>query len=135
MMESKDLLKDTRVKLAVLWVFVMFNYLYADVMTLMDSSVLKQLVTGTVDGLQITPGFLLVGAILMEIPIIMILLSLILKYDLNRWANIVAGSIKTLAVFASMFVGTPALYYLFFGVIEIIATSFIVWTAWKWKKS
>ena len=48
---AKSLLEDTRVKLAVLWTFVMFNYVYADIMTLMDSSVLNELLTGTVGGL------------------------------------------------------------------------------------
>jgi len=123
-----------KVKLSVLWLFVMLNYIYADIITLMDSSVLKELVAGSAGGLQITQGFLLMGAVLMEIPIAMVVLSLVLKYRVNRWANITAGSIKTLAVFASMFVGTPALYYLFFGIIEMVFTSLIVWYAWKWKE-
>ncbi|MBR9703917.1 hypothetical protein GOV12_00770 [Candidatus Pacearchaeota archaeon] len=122
-----------KVKLSVLWIFVMFNYIYADIMTLMDSSVLTQILSGTVGGLQLTPGFFLIAAIIMEIPIAMVILSLFLKYKWNRLANIIAGIIKTLAVIASMFVGTPALYYVFFGVIEIIFTSIIVIIAWKWK--
>ena len=101
----------------------------------MDSSVLKQLLVGTVGGIQLTPGFMLTIPIMMEIPIAMVILSRVLKYKVNRWANIIAGIIKTVAVFASMFVGTPALYYMFFGTIEIATTSFIVWYAWNWKKS
>jgi len=126
-------MKNRKVILSWLWVFVMFNYAYADILTLMDSSVLKELITGSAGGLQMTPEFLFMGAMLMEIPIAMILLSRILKYKANRWANIIAGVIKTLAVIASMFVGTPAPYYLFFGVIEIASTSFIIWYAWTWK--
>ncbi|MFC1626872.1 DUF6326 family protein [Patescibacteria group bacterium] len=129
-----ETMKNRKVIFSWLWVFVMFNYTYADILTLMDPSVLKELITGSAGGLQMTPEFLFMGAILMEIPIAMIILSRILKYKANRIANIVAGVIKTLAVFASMFVGTPTSYYLFFGVIEIATTIFIVWYAWTWTK-
>jgi len=127
-------MRDMKVKLSLLWIFAMFNYLYADVMTLMDSSVLKELMKGYAGPIQITQGFLLGGAILIETAIAMVLLSRVLKYRANRWANIIAGAIHTAAVFASMFVGTPAPYYIFFGTIEIACTSLIVWYAWKWPK-
>jgi hypothetical protein len=125
-------MEDMRVKLSVLWIFVMFNYIYADIVTLMDPVVLKELMTGYAGSLQITEGFLLGASILMEIPIAMVVLSRILKYRENRWANIIAGTIKTAAVLLSMFVGKPTLYYIFFGTIEIVCTSLIVWYAWKW---
>ena len=113
----------------------MFNYAYCDILGLMDSAVLKQFLTGIVDGLEITESFLFMGAILMEIPIAMILLSRILNYKVNRWANIIAASIKTIAMMLTMFVGEPSLYYLFFGTIEIATTIFIIYYAWKWKES
>ena len=126
--------KDRTVILSTLWIFVLFNYLYCDILGLMDSLLLKQYLTGTVDGLEITENFLFLGAILMEIPIVMVLLSRILNYQANRWANIAAASIKTIAMVSTMFVGTPSSYYLFFGIIEIATTSFIIWYAWTWKK-
>ena len=70
----------------------------------------------------------------MILPISMVILSRILPYKINRRANIVAGSIKTLAVFGSTFVGTPVAYYMLFGAIEIATTSYIVWISWKWKE-
>lgn len=122
-----------KVKLSTLWIFAMFNYLYADVMSLMDPEGLKQIMTGQVGSIQITQGFLLGAAVLMETAIAMVLLSRVLKYAANRWANIIVGAIHTAAVFLSMFVGaTPALYYIFFGTIEIVCTSLIVWYAWRW---
>jgi hypothetical protein len=126
---------DMKVKLSLLWIFAMFNYLYADIHSLMDSEVLKKLMTGYIDSMQITPKFLLGGAILMETAIAMVLLSRVLKYKVNRWTNIIVGAIHTVVVFASLFVGTtPALYYIFYGTIEIACTSLIVWFAWKWHK-
>jgi len=112
---------------------VLQNYLYCDVIGLMDSELLKQYLTGTVDGLVINKTFLFFGALMMEIPIAMVLLSRILNYRANRLANIIAAFIKTIVMILTMFVGTPASYYLFFGSIEIATTAFIIWYAWKWS--
>jgi hypothetical protein len=122
-------------KLSVLWIFVTLNYLYCDVAGLMDRSLLSQYLAGRVNGLDVSPGFLLAAGILIEIPITMVLLSTILNYRFNRIANIVAGSVMTIVQVATLFVGSPRSYYLFFSIIEIACTAFIVWTAWKWSES
>jgi hypothetical protein len=72
--------EERKALLSTLWVFAMFNYLYCDVVALMDPQLLKQFMTGNVGGMHITQGFLLGAAILMEIPISMVLLSRVLKY-------------------------------------------------------
>ena len=128
-------MRSTKVLLSTLWVFAVFNYLYADVMTLMDSEGLKMIMTGQVGSIRMTQGVLLGAAVLIETAIVMVLLSRILDYRLNRWANIIAGAIHTAAVALSVFVagGTPALYYLFFATIEVACTVFIIWYAWRWK--
>jgi hypothetical protein len=125
-------MKDRKVIFSTLWIFAMFNYLYADVFGSKDPEALKQLITGT-GPLQMTEGFLLGAAILMEMAITMVLLSRILKYRANRWANIIVGIIHTAAVSLSLFVEVPTLYYMFFAAIEIPCTLFIVWYAWKWR--
>ena len=126
-------LNARRSLLSTLWIFVMFNYLYADVFGLMDSAQLKQILSGKVGNIQITQSFLFAGALLMEVPIAMVVLSRLLAYRANRWANIAAGTLKTVAVGASLFVGKPTLYYLFFSVIELACTLLIVWLAWRWR--
>jgi hypothetical protein len=111
----------------------LFSHLFIDSFNF-PKVILKEILTGYAGSMQITQGFLFAGSILMEIPILMILLSLVLKRKWNRIANIIAGAIKTLAIFGTMFVGTPTLYYIFFGVIEIIITVSIISIAWTWKK-
>ena len=82
----------TKVRLSLLWLFSMLNYIYADILTVMDASVLSELVAISVSGgPEITPTFLLIGAILMEIPLAMVTLSLMLVPGANRWANIDRG--------------------------------------------
>lgn len=132
---TTDKMKSTRVLLSTLWIFAVFNYLYADVMTLMDSEGLNMIMKGQVGSIRLTPGFLLGAAVLMETAIVMVLLSRVLEYRLNQWANIIAGTVHTVAVALSVFVagGIPALYYLFFATIEVACTVFIIWYAWRWK--
>ena len=124
---------EPRILLSTLWIFVTFNYVYADVFGLLDPQQLSTIMSGAVGGINITQEFLLFGAVLMEIPIAMILLSRLLPYRYNRWANIVAAAIKTVAVAASLTVTTPTMYYAFFCCIEIACTAFIVWYAWRWE--
>lgn len=127
-------MKDKNQLLSTTWIFVTLNYLYCDLIGLMDSTLLKQYLTGNVDGLAINESFLLYAGILMEIPIVMVLLSKILPKNINCWANIIAGSIKTIAMIATFFIGTVTIYYLFFAIIEIATTIFIVVYALKWLK-
>ena len=125
-------MKDIKAILSTLWIFATLNYLYCDVLGFFDPATLQALITGSAGNIQLTPGFLLGAAILMEIPISMVLLSRVLKYRANRRANIIAGTIMTLVQISSLFLGTaPTNYYIFFSVIEIACTAFIVWYAWK----
>ncbi len=127
-------MKDKGTLLSTLWIFVTFNYLYCDVIGLMDSSLLKQYLTGNVEGLIINEEFLFYGSILMEIPIAMILLSRLLKPKANAWANIISSFIKTVAMIMTLFVGSISIYYGFFAVIEIATTIFIFVYAIRWLK-
>jgi hypothetical protein len=127
--------KDERTMLSTLWVFLTVNYIYCDVFTLMNPEDLKHIIAGGVGSLQITQGFLLAFAIVMEIPLAMIVLSRMLKYGVNRWANIIAGIIMTAVQIWSLFFGgsLPTFHYLFFSAVEISCTLIIIALSWKWK--
>ena len=129
---------DRMVILSTLWIIAMFNYVYADILTLYFGSALQpnawqQLLLGQVGSLHISQGIALVGGVLMETAIAMVLLSRVLPYRANRWANIIVAIIQTAEVAFSL----PAplysnLFYFFFAAIEIACTLFIVWYAWTW---
>lgn len=123
---------ERRSVLFTLWVFVTLNYLYCDVVTLMDATLLKGFLAGSVNGFNISQGFLLASAVLVEIPIAMVLLTRLLPQAANRWANLVAGSAMTLVQAATLAFKSPTLYYTFFSVIEIATTAVIIWYAWRW---
>jgi Sec-independent protein secretion pathway component TatC len=121
---------DMKVKLSTLWIFVMFNMVFADIVGFMNPGALEEIITGAV-GIEITQELLLVFSILLEIPIAMIVLSRILQYGANRWANIVAAVITILFVIGG---GSAYLSYLFFATVEVACMLLIIWYAWNWHK-
>jgi len=122
--------KDRRVMLSLLWIFMLLNYIYADIFTLSFNPVLRP--GETVD---ITEGSALAFALLMETAIAMVLVSRLLTYRVNRWANIIVGIIQTALLSWSLTVATPTMFYVFFATIEIACLLFIIWYAWTWQSS
>ena len=128
---------DTKERLSLLWLFALLNYLYADVLALF-------FIVGSQDPAPHLPPWALLGAaVLMEIPIAMILASRLLPFRANRLANLAAGGIETLAVVSMQFVYPLASgawheqmfpSYIFFGMIETVCTSVIIWQAWTWSE-
>jgi hypothetical protein len=123
-------MEDMKAKLSILWIFLMFNMVFADIFSFMYPGALRQIMTGIVDGTQITPGFLLIAAIVTEIPIAMVFLSRLLKYGVNRWVNIIGAVITILFVIG---MGSPTLTYIFLATIEVVCALVIIWLAWKWR--
>ena len=126
---------NKKVLFSTLWIFVTVNYIFCDVFTLFHSESLKQLMTGEMGGMKINQSFLLSFSILMEMPMVMIVLSRILPYKSNRLANIIVALIMTLVQAATLFTDDNTLHYIFFSIIEVSTTSFILHSAWNWVES
>jgi hypothetical protein len=123
---------DTRVLLSTLWIVVMINMLKADILSLYIPGAAEELAkTAASTGTPI-PLLMLGGAIMMEISIAMIILSRVLKYSLNRWANIIV-SLITIAFVVGGGVSYP--HYIFIAAVEVICLLVIIWLAWKWRAS
>ena len=65
-------MNDRRALLTTLWIFVTFDYLYCDLIGMMDPAFLSKLLTGVVGTITFTPSFLLGASILMQIPMGMV---------------------------------------------------------------
>ena len=102
-------------RLSTLWVVVMFNMAFADILTFIRPGALQDLWAGEA-GVQVTPGLLLGFAILLEIPIAMIYLSRVLKPVVARWANTAAAAVTTLFVIGG---GSTDPHYVFFAAVEV----------------
>jgi hypothetical protein len=118
--------------ISVAWVFVVLNYLYADVLVLLSGhSAATPEEAELVEALS-SPEMFLVAAIYIELAMLMAVLSLVLKYSLNRWINVILAALQAIGATASLFVVTNAAFYIFFVVMEVVALVFIVCFAWTW---
>ena len=128
---NKTIGMDVKALLSTLWIFVLFNMIFRDLHEFGRPGFLEEIMTGIVNGVQITEELMLVGGIMAEIPISMVLLSRVLKYRVNRWANMIAGAVTIAFVINN---GAKDLDDMFFAAIEVVALSVIIWCAWKWHK-
>lgn len=117
-------------KLSTLWMFYLLNTIFRDIHEFIEPGFIEKVMTGTFNGVQITENLLLIGGFVAEVPISMVLLSRLLPYGPNRWANIIAAVI-TLAFEINN--GTTDLDDTFHMVIEMTALFFIIWSAWRWR--
>ncbi len=122
---------DVKVKISTLWIVVMFNMIFADILSFMIPGSLEEIMTGSAASFPITQEIMLVFAVVLEIPIAMIFLSRVLKDRANRLANIIASAITIVFIWVG---GSSYLHYIFFAVIETVCMLLIVWYAWKWLK-
>jgi len=117
-------------RLSTLWVVVMFNMVFADILTFVKPGALQELWAGQA-GVHVTTGLLLGFAILLEIPIAMIFASRVLKPRANLWSNTIAAVITTVFVVGG---GSADPHYLFFATIEVACMALIVWSVWKSRR-
>jgi hypothetical protein len=123
-------LEDMKAKLSTLWIFLLFNMVFADIYGFMYPGFLAQIMTGNIDGTKVTPGFLLIAAVVTEISIAMVFLSRLLTHRVNRWANIIGGVITILWVIGGG--SNNMLHAIFFTSVEVVCSLVIIWLAWKW---
>ena len=122
-------MNDTKQKLSTLWIVVLFNIIFADIIGFMNPGDLEKVISGDV-GIEITQELLLVFSIVIEIPIAMVFFSRILQYKFNRFANITAAIITIAFVIGG---GDTYLSYMFFATIEVVCLLFVIAIAWKWR--
>jgi Sec-independent protein secretion pathway component TatC len=124
-------MNDRGTRLSTLWVVIMFNMVFADILTFIKPGALQELWAGQA-GVQVTPGILLAFAILLEVPIAMIFLSRVLRPAANRRANTVAALITTAFVVGG---GSLTPHYVFFAAVEVACMALIVWSVWTGRIS
>jgi hypothetical protein len=121
---------DTKVLLSTLWIVVMINMLKADILSLYIPGAAEEVAKTAAGTGAAIPQLMLGGAIMMELSLVMIILSRLLTYRVNRWANIVM-SIVTIAFVVGGGVAYP--HYIFIAAVEVICLLLILWIAWKWR--
>ena len=131
---------ETRLTLAFLWVWVLFNYVYGDIFHIFiiftRPDMQAQLEAGHLGGMPLNQTSMLVMAALMELSLMMAFLSWKLRHRLNRLFNIAVGSLFTMIMAATLLASgrlPPLSGYTLYGLIEMAITTSIVITAWQWR--
>ena len=123
---------DKRAKLSSLWVFIFLNMIFRDLHEFGRAGFLEEVMTGVVNGVQITDGLMLIGGIMIAIPLLIIPLIQFLNFKANRLANLVMGVLQIVSVIGVN--RAPDLDDIFFAVIEIAALLLILRLAWNWTE-
>ena len=118
---------DTRIILSGLWVALMLTYLLGDVLRIFAGDFEPGKIAG---GFQPTEGMWLFIAMIMLIPIVMVVLTLTLKYPAIRWVNIVVAIF--LVVFNIFGLPYKGAYDNFLIIVSFVFNALTVWYAWKW---
>jgi hypothetical protein len=121
-----------RSRLSTLWVFLMLNMAFADILGFMYPGALQRIIAGDAGGIQMTPAFLLLAAVMTEIPIAMVFLSRWLKGRASIWVN-VGAAVFTIAYVVGL--GSLTAPYIFFAAIEAVCGLSIIWLAWRGYES
>jgi len=122
---------DIKIKLAVLWLVFMLLYIYTDFYNLYRPEKIDAIMSGEIDGIEVTQISLLLIAIVTIIPAFMIYFSLILNYKANRILNTIMG-VFHLAIGIVNIIGTTWYFYMFYGSLLILVAILILYNTWKW---
>jgi hypothetical protein len=137
-MDSIIKFNNREILLSTLWMFFVLNILYADIIGVMEVT-FNDIDVSTADNAELiqnilSPKMLLVISVILESAMIMIILARVLKHSANRWFNIIVAIIQAIVLTASLSVGSPKMYYIFFATVEFTTLFLIIWYAWKWPK-
>jgi hypothetical protein len=128
-MENKQAQDErTKLKLSTLWIVIMINMVFADIL-----GFVIQFVEGDVISIPGDVGTtMLIAAIVTQIPIWMIFLSRFLKQKLNRTLNMIAAILTAIYVIAG---GELAPHYIFIAFVEVACMVYIFRTSLRWRES
>lgn len=120
---------NVKLKIAALWIAIMFCYVYGDYIEIYVPGVIAEAME--VKATTETQIEFFAVALLMVIPSVMIFFTLVLKPKVNRWLNIILPTLFIILLIAVNIAG-GWIYYLFLTAIEILISMATVWYAWKW---
>ena len=120
-------MEDTRIILSGIWVSLMLIYLLGDVIRIFAADY----TAGVMDGMEVPSNMWIMAAAMMLIPILMVFLSLVLGYRVDRILNIGLAALFFLFNLYGL-PGYPGLYDRFLLGVSLIFNLVTIWYAWNW---
>jgi len=130
--ENKLFKVEVRTMLSMLWLFYILNVVFRDIHEFIKADFIKEILTGTLGGYQVTEGLLLIGGIVAVITVSMVLLSATLRKKQNIYINLILSPLFALSIITNGFGDPDDLLHLVFELIAMISIFVIVL---RWKKT
>jgi hypothetical protein len=129
-----EILEDWKIKLSVLWLLSEIAFLGTMVLGSLEPNAIQQFLnTGEIGGMKVTPELLLLYAILVLLGLVMAFLTLTLKDLMNRWVNIIVGTVGVALSIVGLSGSMAYAYSILMWVSKLVIDVLIVWYAWKSK--
>ena len=131
--QHSDARIDVRVVLSALWIAMLIVFAYVDIFGFLRADVIDAARDGKVaaTGVAVDQVFLVLTTAYILIPTLMVVLTLVLRPQVNRIVNIVVALLYAVSVVASC-IGEGWAYYLLGSAVEVVLLAAIVRTAWTW---
>lgn len=131
--DYRDSWINPRIKIAALWVSMLFVYVYVDLFSLYRADVRADIEAGTISAFSIGQGFLLGVTVYVVLPSLMLFLSLVLPVRVARMANVVVALLYAVTVVGGA-IGEWG-YYVLGSAVEVALLAGIVYYAWTWPQA
>jgi hypothetical protein len=125
----KQYVVHIKTKLSTLWVVVMLNLIFSDILSIMVQLIDQSALEIMGDDVRLTMA---IAAVITNIPILMIYFSRVLPYRINRLLNIIAAILTVIFVIGG---GSTLPHYLICASIEVMLLLFIIYSALQWSST
>lgn len=131
--DYQDYRINPRIKIAALWVSMLFVFVYVDLFSLYRGDVRADIEAGEMYAFTIGQGFLLGVTLYILVPSLMVFLCLVLPVRTTRMANLVVAALYAVTCAGSA-VGEWS-YYILGSITEVALLAGVVYYAWTWPKA
>lgn len=121
---------DRGTTIAFLWLFAILNTLFRDIHQLVVDTTIQEILTGQMNGNPVTEMALLAGAFAVELVLLAMLLSRLLKPVHAKLMNLIVAPIAALG---TMIVPPVDMDDHFFAIVVLATFAAIFALAWTWK--
>lgn len=123
---------DPRPVLPLLWLTVLLNSLLRDAHEVLRPGFLAEIANGTLNGTALGDLFFVMGALVLQVPVAMVVLSRILPPRALCWTSVVTVGLTLLGiVFADRADGDD----LVFIIAQSVALLSILWLLFRWRRT
>jgi len=124
---------DTRLKIAALWIAMLFIFAYVDLFSLYRPDVRADLEAGRLFAFDVSQTFLFFATLYVVCPSLMIYLTLVMPRGINRLLNVALAAVYAVTIVGSA-VGEWA-YFVLGSAAELALLGAVVYHAWTWRET